>query len=1108
MLHHMCQTEREFKDGMVLSLMKRCASCYLTMYNERKGEEGKSKSGESDDFESAKSQPTRTPSPVIEVPTLPPIDNLLTLSPTATDTVQDTTNNVPPKDRNEEDEGGSTDGNEGGPSNESESNKSVPPDTNNIVPTSVPITPQPLRGKQLPKVIIPDHSETFVPELKVQKGFAKCSVVVCPSIFLYHDVSTKDKLLENFTEKCGPYAYGQITQVPNRKKSITDYIIKYDTTKDMVDGLEDYNQLCTSIPGIGSIKSLLKRGVERANIIDYRFNGNKHRGRRATASVGSELATGTVPGQVVGDNSTGGSTLLSGILCEIRNTTTNDNVNEEEEGVTADSESDEGSTCDMETSAFVNREDDEEERLQTENIIEDEVEDDFMSDEWNWNNWVDLGDNDEINGLPETDHYNGPHGLKPGVANQFSTVLQCIFATTAMNKEFFKRLASQSNNYARRDMIQKNSTLYLGHKWKNITCAEMIRFLGIMLRISLEPRKMGGYASYFQDSPVVAMGGMYSVELRGYQPWARDVMPLIRFKQIRSAFHPESGTSYCGDKCHQLRFFIRMFNDKAKHVFNLGPNVSFDEGGVAMRSRYCPVRQYNKDKPEKFRVDFFIMADAKHYFIYHLDVYQGKNKANIDIDPTLHNLPTTQKAVANAIVKSGIANDINGSRHIFMDNRYAAPQLFALMQTNYNVRGVGTCKANRKGFDSKALEIDNKSDRGTFKRMVDDRLGMVITRWKDSRTLQVVSTVMKKGIGEVTRRTGPNLITVTCPNDIIMYQQNMDGVDRGDQHRVMGAGFANVAHFKKWYKKAFLGVCDFSFLQAFTAWNLATNSEDRNRRGGVVNHRELKKWEFYSVAAEEMMTYAEYEDDASEQQAHVQGTSHIPVPVPKNYHLKVPTCMICSMEEGIMRGVMNYKHSKGRHYSRRKQHLAVCSSANCNIVCHTCCPKESKIRFLPQFATLSCFEIAHHNLCNNLFVEVRRKGKTYTRSIKNHSVCTMVKDIYKGELPRRGERNRRGRPARNLPSITDVVRNDDDNMTNISMITTPASPELLVTPAQQEQRRPRLSNTTTTAGARMTTTARKTRPSVANTTTTVRTTRQAVRKLQRTRNTTRKRSRR
>ena len=128
------------------------------------------------------------------------------------------------------------------------------------------------------------------------------------------------------------------------------------------------------------------------------------------------------------------------------------------------------------------------------------------------------------------------------------------------------------------------------------------------------------------------------------------------------------------------------------------------------------------------------------------------------------------------------------------------------------MRGVGTCKASRKGFPKDELVVDKKSDRGTYVRLVDKRLGMVATRWKDSRILQVVSTFMKKGIHDVTRRTGANLINVTCPNDIIMYQKNMGGVDRGDQHRVMGAGFANVSHFKKWYKKAFLGVYDFGLL--------------------------------------------------------------------------------------------------------------------------------------------------------------------------------------------------------------------------------------------------------------------------------------------------------
>ena len=137
------------------------------------------------------------------------------------------------------------------------------------------------------------------------------------------------------------------------------------------------------------------------------------------------------------------------------------------------------------------------------------------------------------------------------------------------------------------------------------------------------------------------------------------------------------------------------------------------------------------------------------------------------------------------------------------------------------------------------------------KRLVDKRLGMVITRWRDSKDLQTVSTVMKSGASNVQRRIGSNIIEVDCPNDIILYQQNMGGVDRGDQHRTVGAGFANVSHFKKWYKKTFLAIADFSLLQAFTAWNLSVDQIAENRRGNSeVKRKRLIKWEFYSVLAE------------------------------------------------------------------------------------------------------------------------------------------------------------------------------------------------------------------------------------------------------------------
>ena len=75
------------------------------MKNDIKSNEGKSRAVESVDFQSANSHPSRSPSPVIPVPTLPLTDNLLTLSPIATTTVQDTNNNEPPKDMDEDDEG-------------------------------------------------------------------------------------------------------------------------------------------------------------------------------------------------------------------------------------------------------------------------------------------------------------------------------------------------------------------------------------------------------------------------------------------------------------------------------------------------------------------------------------------------------------------------------------------------------------------------------------------------------------------------------------------------------------------------------------------------------------------------------------------------------------------------------------------------------------------------------------------------------------------------------------------------------------------------------------------------------------------------------------------
>ena len=72
--------------------------------------------------------------------------------------------------------------------------------------------------------------------------------------------------------------------------------------------------------------------------------------------------------------------------------------------------------------------------------------------------------------------------------------------------------------------------------------------------------------------------------MHAHHPWAKEIMTLIHFIKIISDFHPETTTSLHGDKYHQLRHIIHMFNDVAKKIFNLEPNAEFDEGSIAIRS--------------------------------------------------------------------------------------------------------------------------------------------------------------------------------------------------------------------------------------------------------------------------------------------------------------------------------------------------------------------------------------------------------------------------------------------------------------------------------------------------------------------------------------------
>ena len=89
--------------------------------------------------------------------------------------------------------------------------------------------------------------------------------------------------------------------------------------------------------------------------------------------------------------------------------------------------------------------------------------------------------------------------------------------------------------------------------------------------------------------------------------------------------------------------------------------------------------------------------------------------------------------------------------------------------------------------------------------MVENRLGVVITIWKDINKIQVVSNTITKVVGKVTRSKGGDSITLKLPKCIIKYQKHIGVFDRGYQYRLMGQGLQMYHTLKIGTRNHFLG---------------------------------------------------------------------------------------------------------------------------------------------------------------------------------------------------------------------------------------------------------------------------------------------------------------
>ncbi|XP_045622850.1 piggyBac transposable element-derived protein 4-like [Procambarus clarkii] len=214
----------------------------------------------------------------------------------------------------------------------------------------------------------------------------------------------------------------------------------------------------------------------------------------------------------------------------------------------------------------------------------------------------------------------------------------------------------------------------------------------------------------------------------------------------------------------------------------------------------------NPNKPDKYGVKLYMLAEAKHGYVYDFEVYAGIGKTTTE---TVMGLMESLK---------------NKGYHLFMDNYYNSAQLSEKLLEE----GVYTCGTLRLQCGApKDLQLQAKGKLPVDKTVFRHKDNTFTILCKDKRVASLITTSHNADTQQVERRkrvhkpdgtSSLQQVTVNKPNPICDYNNNMKGVDHFDQ--TVRYHFTWKCH--KWTKKIMFYFMQMAIHNAFVLYQYYT----------------------------------------------------------------------------------------------------------------------------------------------------------------------------------------------------------------------------------------------------------------------------------------------
>ena len=182
------------------------------------------------------------------------------------------------------------------------------------------------------------------------------------------------------------------------------------------------------------------------------------------------------------------------------------------------------------------------------------------------------------------------------------------------------------------------------------------------------------------------------------------------------------------------------------------------------------MKQYMPMKPVKRGFKVWVRADAVNGYFCTFDVYVGRPLDGM----------STEVGLCERVVLQLSESLRGGNYQLFADNYFTTCHLLETLRMQH-LYVCGTTRTNRRDFPETLKHLSLERGETVFCQRGD----LVASAWMDKKPVHLLSTLAQADVTHTAQRKQKDgsRISVQCPDAVVLYNQYMAGVDKGDQLR-------------------------------------------------------------------------------------------------------------------------------------------------------------------------------------------------------------------------------------------------------------------------------------------------------------------------------------